>query len=263
MWMQILRDAKIPIFGRAFSRDWADTIQEANPEGFYEPWFHNGTNFTTNPHPEKGVYVHPRAVRGHAVKVFVPGLVRSDLAYVERVVGTMRNWREYDASVQRLYTMEYENKHRPLGRPRPVYVSPSLEWWSENHALLADHLTPRYPLHLVAYEEVLTDPERVVRETLGWLGTGDAESALATVEPTLNTQRAAELPTPPGIEPRHAEVFDALYQRERDRAPFDGAFVDTLNETNAELLPRIQAELKEATLTRQAQRAQQAPKAEG
>ncbi|MCA9574295.1 MAG: hypothetical protein R3B40_07720 [Polyangiales bacterium] len=251
MWMQILRDAKLPVFGEAFSADWGDTIREANPAGFYESWFRNGINFTTNPHPKTGHFVHPSAVRGHAVKVFVPGLVRSDLAYVERVVGTVRNWREYDASLRRLYAMEYENKHRPAGRPMPAHVSPVLEWWSENHALIADHLTRRYPLHLVAYEETLRDPGHMIREALGWLRAGDAEAAVAAVKPDLNTQRVEQLEEPDAIAAEHAAVFDELYARVRDRAPFDQAFVDALNGTNEALLPRIEDEVREVRAQRQ------------
>nr|AGC72240.1 hypothetical protein [uncultured bacterium A1Q1_fos_479] len=244
MWMQILRDAGIPVFGQAFSGDWGNSIREANPEGFYESWFRNGINFTTNPHPQTGSYVHPARVRGHGVKVFIPGLVRSDLAYVERVIGTMREWREYDASVRRLYAMEYENKHRPAGRPMQVFVDPVLEWWSENHGLLADHITRLYPLHWVTYEETLSDPTRVVTEVIQWLRVGDAKAALETVKPSLSTQRGAELPVPEHVSAEHAAVFDELYRRVRERAAFDQPFIDVLNATNEALLPRIEAESK-------------------
>ena len=44
--------------------------------------------------------------RKHIIKVFIPGLVRSDLAFIHRVVGTIRPWREYTTSLRRLYDME-------------------------------------------------------------------------------------------------------------------------------------------------------------
>ena len=252
MWMQILRDAGVPIFGRAFSGDWDTTSRDANPEGFYESWFRNGINFTTNPHPQTGVYVHPTKVRGHGVKVFIPGLVRSDLAFIESVVATMRDWREYDASLRRLYAMEYENKHRQAGRPPQVFVDPVLEWWSENHGLLADHITRTYPLHWVTYEETLSDPARVVTEVIQWLRVGDANAAQKTVKPSLSTQRGATLPVPEHVSAEHAAVFDELYRRVRERVPFDQSFIDTLNATNEALLPRIEAEAKRVAQVRQA-----------
>ena len=259
MWMQILRDAGIPVFGQAFSGDWGNSIRDANPEGFYESWFRNGINFTTNPHPKTGAYVHPAQVRGHGVKVFIPGLVRSDLAYIERVIGTMREWREYDASLRRLYAMEYENKLRPAGRPMQVFIDPVFEWWSENHGLLADHITRRYPLHWVTYEETLSDPARVVTEVIHWLRVGDAEAALQTVKPSLSTQRGATLPVPEHVSAEHAAVFDELYRPVRERAAFDQSFIATLDATNEALLPRIEAQAKRVADARQPKPTKQRP----
>ena len=93
MWMQILRDGGIELIGEAFPKKWDQTIREANPHGFYESPLRRGINFTTNPHPQTGAYLAPEPTRNHAVKVFAPGLVRSDLAYIDRVVVTMRPWR--------------------------------------------------------------------------------------------------------------------------------------------------------------------------
>ncbi|MFW5921256.1 MAG: hypothetical protein ACOCUS_05395 [Polyangiales bacterium] len=247
MWMQILQAAGIEVIGDAFPKDWGDVLVEANPEGFYESIFRRGVFHATNPHPETGDYIHPDEARGVAVKVFIPGVVRSDLAFVERVLGTMRNWREYHGSLQRLYEMEHRNRNRlrEQERPEPKHVSPALEWWAENYALIADHLTRRYPIHLMAYESVLAEPETLVREALGWLGRGDADAAVASVDPALRTHVAEELPEVPGIEPEVAEVFDELYARVRDRAGLDGPFIDRLNDLDERLQPRIKEEMRE------------------
>ena len=82
LWMQILIAAGIPHFGEAFPRDWENTLKEANKEGFYESMLRAGIYYATNPHPKTGAYFFPEQVEGHCVKVFIPGLVRTDRAFI-------------------------------------------------------------------------------------------------------------------------------------------------------------------------------------
>jgi len=243
MWMQILRSAGIPIHGEAFPRDWGDVIHAANPEGFYESSFRAGINFRTNPHPKTGEYVNHIDSRGTAVKVFVPGLVRSDMAFIEKVVITMRDWREYDGSLKRLYAMERANRPGAQELPPMPHVDPTVEWWSETYALLSDALTRRYPFHMVAYETTLSDPAAVIPETLEWLGVGDVDAALAAVKPALRSHDRT-VNENPVVESSLAEVLDELYARVRDRRGLDDAFVDRLNATHEALMPRIVEEMK-------------------
>ena len=91
LWMQILIAAGIPYFGEAFPRDWETTLKEANKEGFYESMLRAGIYYATNPHPRSGAYFFPEQVERHCVKVFIPGLVRTDRAYIGRVVASMRD----------------------------------------------------------------------------------------------------------------------------------------------------------------------------
>ncbi|MBC7174323.1 MAG: hypothetical protein H5U40_17895 [Polyangiaceae bacterium] len=243
MWMQILKAAGLEPLGSAFPKDWGETIREANPEGFYESIFRDGIYYRTNPNPKTGVFLFPAATKERSVKVFVPGVIRSDLAFIDKVIATMRNWREYPGSVSRLYAMEQSNrsKKRDYELPEAAHVPPVLEWWAENHALLSDVLTRRYPVHFVAYETVLTKPVETIEEVIGWLGIGDATQAIAAVKPTLRTHEASTLEPPQGVSPAHAEVFDELYARVRDRRGLDEAFIDRLNAVNDELAPAVEA----------------------
>jgi hypothetical protein len=256
MWMQILKAAGLEPIGQQFPKDWGETIRDANPEGFYESLFRDGIYYRTNPHPKTGDFLFPAATKNRAVKVFIPGVIRSDLAFVDKVVATMRNWREYPGSLTRLYTMERENrpKKRDLALPDPKHVPPVLEWWSENHSLLSDLLTRRYPAHFVAYETVLSKPAETIAEVIGWLGVGDAAAAIAAVKPTLRTHEATRLPLPDGVSPAHAEVFDELYARVRDGKGLDGDFIDRLNTVNEELRPAIEAASREVVQARMVRR---------
>ena len=248
MWMQILRAAGYATIGEAFPRDWERTIRAANAEGFYESPLRSGVYYATNPNPRTGVYLSPGETRKSAVKVFVPGLVRSDMAFIDRVIATMRSVREYVHSLERLYAMERQSKaqlarerrREPL--PAIEHMQPGLEWWNDNYRLLCDALIRRYPLHMVSYASVLAKPEKVVSETLAWVGGGQIESAVSSVREHLRTQREDELPRgASGLHPSIEEVCDELYARVHEQRPLDAAFIERLNSTHEKLEPAIKA----------------------
>jgi hypothetical protein len=239
MWMQILIAAGFPAFGDAFPLAWGETkLREANEGGFYESALRGGIYFATNPNPRTGAYFFPEQVERHAVKVFIPGLVRSDRAYIGRVIATMRAWREYEASVKRLYALEVAD--RPDGASRRPQMDPALEWWWENVMLLRDVTTRRYAVHVQTYASLLADPERVIRETMTWLGHGDAEKAAAVIKPE---HRHFDAPPSTSLEPAVAEVADELYAALHERRGLSKALLDKVTATNAEVAPRIAAEL--------------------
>lgn len=247
MWMQILKAAGIQVLGQAFPKDWGETIREANPEGFYESPLRDGINFMTNPDRRTGAYLHPADSREMAVKVFIPGLARSDLAFVDCVLATMRSPRAYHRSLEKMYRMEHENRQalRNVELPAPRYVTPALEWWMENHQLLVDCFTRGYPMRVVPYEHVMQQPEKTIREALAFVELGDPEAALQAVRPELKHHDPGELPPPPDIDEKHVAVFDALYERMCTTGVIDPPFVEMLNKTHEELLPRIEQEVRE------------------
>jgi hypothetical protein len=251
MWMQILVGAGFPAFGDAFPLAWGTTaLRAANQEGFYESTLRSGIYYATNPNPRTGAYFFPEQVEKHAVKVFIPGLARTDRAYIGRVIATMREWREYEASVKRLYAFESESK--PAGQaPRPQ-MEPALEWWWENYLLLRDVTTRRYAIHVQTYASLLADPERVIHETMKWLGHGDAKAACAKVKPE---NRHFDRPASTSLEPEVAAVADELYAVLHERRGLSQAFLAKLGETNAKLAPRIAEELRRIRGQRRAQRA--------
>jgi hypothetical protein len=253
MWMQLLKAAGFPPIGEAFPRDWEGTIKDANPAGFWESELRRGIFYKTNPDPKTGTYLFPEQTRRHAVKVFIPGLIRTDRAFIDRVIATVRPWRQYVRSLNRLYAMEREargasNEQTNEPPPRPVQMPPSIEWWIENFSLVSDIVTRRYPFYMVAYDSVLESTEETLHDLFRWLGDGDVNAAIREVEPALRTQdqeiddetSAGEL----DFEPDVVEVFDALYELVRDQRPLEQSFVDTLNATNEKLSESIERAVK-------------------
>lgn len=254
MWMQLLAAAGFPPIGDAFPRNWGSTIKDANPAGFWESELRRGIFYATNPDPKSGAYLFPEQTRRHAVKVFIPGLIRTDRAFIDKVIATVRPWRQYVRSLGRLHEMERE-AHRAQRRndtetlPDPVYMSPVIEWWIENFSLVSDIVTRRYPFYMVAYDSVLADPDKTVRDVFEWLGDGDVEAAIEQVEPALRTQGEdtddETTVEDVDLEPELIEVFDALYEVVRTQEPLQQSFVDRLNEANQQLSDRIEAAMRE------------------
>jgi hypothetical protein len=242
LWMQILIAAGIPHFGQAFPKDWETTLHEANREGFYESLLRAGIYYATNPHPRTGAYFFPEQVEGHCVKVFIPGLVRSDRAYIGKVIATVREWREYEASVQRLYAIEdaaLAKTSRGDATP-PERMPPALEWWAENFALVRDISIRRYPVHAQSYDGLMRDPERVIRDTIAWLGRGNAEAALAAPKPEHRHFEHARGSSGSSTPPEVAAVFDDLYEAIDQRREISNALLLRLNEIHGRLLPLLE-----------------------
>jgi hypothetical protein len=258
LWMQILIAAGFPAFGEAFPGEWRRTLSAANTDGFYESLLREGIYYATNPHPRTGDYFFPEQVEWHCVKVFIPGLVRTDRAYIGRVIATVRNWREYEASLSRLRQLEAaarasQRPEKEPGAPPPELPAP-LEWWSENFALIRDISIRRHAVHVQSYDGLLADPERVVTSVLDWLGDGDARSAYEQVRAE---RRHFERPASTSVDTEVAAAFDELYDVIHTGKPLSAAYLARLNIVNDTLAPAF--EEHRARLEEHGRRSREAP----
>ncbi len=220
MWMQILQAAGLPLIGDAFPSNWEERLRPANPRGFWESSLREGIYFRSNPNPETGHFLRPAVSRWHAVKVFPFGLVRTDLAYIEAVVGTMRDWRSYDRSLRALRELESTEHKNPL--------PPWAEWWVENYELVRDLIVRGHRSVMQSYDHVVKEPEESIRRVLEMLGRGDLSKAVKAV--AVNSV----LP-PPGDADAPAEfihVFDELFDRVDRSQPLTAAFIREMNSTH-------------------------------
>lgn len=248
MWMQVLKAAGYQVLGEAFPRDWGRTIREANKQGFFESPLRHGVRADSNRHPGTGEPLHPSNSQRLAVKVFARGLLRTESAYLTKVIASVRPWREVQLSLERLYAMEHANKLALAQRrgwstevlPSLAHPPSVLEWWHDNVSLLRDAGRRRYPLRLVSYASVLRPGSNVVADTLEWLGEGQLEPALACIQPALRTQDSAARPgVESGLSGAHEAVFDELYARIDTGIALDPAFLNVVDRVHRELVPRI------------------------
>jgi len=250
MWMQILAAAGLPVIGERFPRGWGELIAAHNPDGYYESELAAGIYYRTNPHPLTGAYLFPEQTRAHAVKVFVPGLVRSDVAFLDRVIATVRAWREHAESVWRLRA---DLPGQPAEDPA-LALHPVLEWWTDIFALLRDLATRRYPAHVQSYQALLDDPERTIAEILSWIGCGDRTAAIAAVHTTRpDRPQPPPIDLPDGLDPAHLAAFDALYEQIHRGRPLTPTFIAHLNTIDTALRPLLlahNARLRRAALDR-------------
>lgn len=253
MWMQILVAAGFDAIGEPFPGDWRGLLASANPDGYWESQLLGGVYYRTNPHPLTGAFLFPDQTTFHAVKIMVPGLVRSDLAYIDRVIGTVREWRQFVASRERLrelYETQLSVGLEPHEQAMRLELPPTLEWWVDNFSLLRDIATRRYAAHVCSYQSLVEDPERAIAEVLRWLGRGDLAKAISVVKPERQTQTAASLTTDPApVEPQDIEVFDELYDHIHRGLALSAAFLAKLNETDKRLRPRLVEHEAQARVT--------------
>jgi len=235
LWMRLLIAAGLPAFGEAFPGEWEQKFRSANPEGFFESLLREGIYYATNPHPTTGDYFFPEQVEWHCVKVFIPGLVRTDRAYIGRVVASVREWREHSVSLERLHSLENDELRR-AGRELPPRMPPALEWWAENFALVRDVSIRRYAVHVQSYDGLIADPEGILAKVLAWLGRGDARAALSAV--TVE-RRSEARPNIAGVDADIAQVFDEFYAALDQATGLSAAMLTKLNETNGRLAPLI------------------------
>lgn len=255
MWMQVLKAAGFPVIGDAFPKQWEQSIKGANPAGFYESKLRSGIFYKTNPNPKTGAFLHPDRTKNHVVKVFIPGLCRTDYAYLRRVLSTMRDWREYTASLQRLHALEDEyNRTRPLREKeteeqreasitrlleRRGKLPPPIEWWFETYELVRDVATRRYPFHLVTYRKLLQDPEQEITRALKWIGKGDVAAAVAAVQPSLRTQEAPDVDVGDLLDDETIEVMDAVYESIYSTGGLEAPLLEKMNAVHARIEPRF------------------------
>jgi hypothetical protein len=197
--MQLLEAAGVPVIGQPYPVDWGTRLRAANTRGYYESSLCGGINFTTNPSPETGVRLVPSEVEAVAIKIFLPGVRRTERPFLGRVLISVRDWRSYLGSTVRMRAIVSSTKNatepeEPLAR--------AAYWVQEHDAILEDARQRGYPLRLVFYDDVLATPTPTVTEALRWLAPeADIEAALPVVDAALCTQRTVvACPTPHGFD---------------------------------------------------------------
>jgi hypothetical protein len=242
MWMQILQAGEIPTIGEAFSKKWKERIGDANKRGFFESPLRRGIYYATNPHPVTGKWLPPQKTQRVGAKVFIPGVVRTDVAYLSRVIASVRPFRQYVSSLSRLYSMEQEAKEKEGEETsRVIHIDPILEWWVENFLLIRDISTRRYPVRLVSYESILEEPELICDQVFKYLEVGDVKKAREAIHPEDRTQKGDDVEE---VTHRFAEIFDEYHHRVKQGTPFDEAFLGKMNDVHTELLPEVEEQLQ-------------------
>lgn len=214
LWMQILEQAGFHLIGSKFPVEWEKTIRNANPNGFYESKFRDGINYATNS-PE--AYVDHESTKNSACKIFLSGLVRSDMAYLHKVIVTVRHWSEYETSLRKLYIDEMNSLSDRIDDPQSanvlalnqVLIASRLDvsWFFENYNFLKDYAARKFPARIYSYDRLLSEPDRVISEVFAWLEFGKTEHGLRAIDTQLakNRKKAAFEPN------EHAEIYNEFY----------------------------------------------------
>jgi len=243
MWMQVLQAAGLPLIGTAYPAHWGDVLSEFNEQGFHESRLRDGIWWRTNPHPQTGAYLFPQQTRRHLVKVFAKGLTHTDVAFIDFVVVTLRDWRSFTRSFDAIHQRELAwYKEHDLEFPGGAEVRPiPYQWWSRNFALIRDIATRRHQARFTTYDRVIRDPRSEVLAMLDRLGIDDTDArdrACSVVRTDMRT------PRPPHADEERvtcedAEVFDALFETVDQGRPLGVDLIERLNATEQRIRERF------------------------
>ncbi|MFK7928472.1 MAG: hypothetical protein AB8H79_09785 [Myxococcota bacterium] len=240
MWMQILQAAGLPLIGSAYPAYWGDVLGDFNERGFHESRLRAGVWWKTNPHPETGAYLFPEQTRRHLVKVFAHGLTRTDAAFIDFAVITLRDWRSFTRSFDDLHTREKawfaENNMVFPGSENPKPIP--YQWWAQNYELIRDIATRRHSARFLTYDRTLRNPSMEIGAVLDALGIEDPAkraAAIACVEPSLSSPRPPH-PHEQAVHPDDAKTFDALFQTIDQGQAIGPELIERLNATQRRIV---------------------------
>jgi hypothetical protein len=244
MWMQVLQAAGFPVIGSAYPAHWGQALGAFNQRGFFESRLRSGIWWRTNPNPETGAYLFPEQTQRHLVKVFVDGLVRTDVAFVDHVVVTMRDWRSYSRSFGDIRQTErawFEEQGLPFPSDDKT-LPPPYQWWRQNYDLVRDIATRRHQASFTTYDHVLRAPKACITQILDRLEVVDPArraAAIACIEPSLHTPRPVH-PSEAMVPPEDAAVFDLLFTTVDQGHPIGPELIEEMNALQERLQPRLE-----------------------
>jgi hypothetical protein len=227
LWMRILRAAGFEIIGEAFPEAFVPTLSAANPQGFFETSLRDGIWWATHPDPRSGAWLSPATSRDLVVKVFAPGVVRSDIAYLDAVILTVRPWREQTAAMARLYALEdaHDDGQRDERARSRSKRAPTDDWFLDHYDLLRDASIRGYRVIPVDLARLRAEPHDEVAAVLGALGQGDLEAAVA--EARIGAPASVSVTVGDGDE---ARANDALWAALFSKEPLSDAAAAALDE---------------------------------
>lgn len=233
-WMQALQAGGFPIIGEDFNAV-TGPAKAANVRGFYESkHLAGGVYWETNPTPD-GQYLDHRLTQHHALKLFFRGLIRTDMAYIDHVIWTVRPWREQELSLRRMFQMRHPTEGFLPGTPyKPL--PPGVHWFLSNWMILQNFAVRRFPIMLCPFDLLLKTPARPLSVVFEKIGAGDADKARRVIAPTLRTYRGdagANLDSP------WADNFDWFYHALSEGDVHDPTFITDFARISKEIVGQL------------------------
>lgn len=156
-------------------------MEQMNPTGFYEcPWTVPGIKYSTKWHNK----LHGDGPR-QGVKIVCTGLAVSDPMYVDSVIFCLRNPRQVAKSQEQLSGRFGPFDNPSVNKKEAVVHSPST--FINNMCMAARWflINPGVSVHIVLYDEIHSNPKKVVEDLEAFVGEGDWSKAEEFVDPSL------------------------------------------------------------------------------
>jgi len=185
--MNMANEAGFPVYGKKFPKDWEQTRTEKskdnqqNPSvtGFWESMANvdAGVNNQTTKHL-------PNRVRNHFIKIFAVGIPRTDLAYIDKVILCVRNWRKQVQSWRKVFIYNvFKNTNVKIDDLKYPY---GVEYCIKYAQIIFDYVKRNYEMITIDFDELISKPTETCDNIRGFIGCGRWDLARKLVDSTHN-----------------------------------------------------------------------------
>jgi hypothetical protein len=175
----------------------ADRYEDMNPNGFWECQYSvQGIKYNFGDREDLKAMEAGNLKEAKIVKVVSQGLMASDPKYLDKVVYMIRHPRSVAKSQERL-KRGFDTKF-PDGKVRNIFEglqihTPEMYIGVTVQASRWILGNPDVDIHFVHFEDLLADPEKVIKEIGEFLTVGDFSKALGVVEKKLNRSKHQDI----------------------------------------------------------------------
>ena len=186
--MSMMNEAGFPVLGSKFPLNWEEKRTEKNkdlefPQNPSETGFWEDMNIVDNGCNNVTMNINPENLKDHAAKIFFSGMIKTDLAYIDKVILCIRDCKSYTSSWEKVLSFNLkENNKKTEKYPYPI----GTEFVCKYSILLKDYVKRKYKMIVIDYDQMLNDPEKICTNLKSFIGSGRFDLSKNLIDKKFN-----------------------------------------------------------------------------
>jgi len=172
----------------------------------------------------------------HSIKIFAPGIEKCDLAYMDKVILMVRNWRSHNESWKKVFIhnvkvnqgKEVDSLNYPIGT----------EYCFKYSTIILDYLKRKWNLLIVDYDDLTTRPSPNMESIKKFLGCGRWDLSAKLVSEKYNHHKGIEIDNSEEFKDGFFSFLDRMYESMKSGHMTDG-FIQDLKYWRSECVKEI------------------------